>query len=169
MALIINEIRRTSMFNHSNFVIFLYNMLKVKGSCLAWRRNPSSLTLMLYCLCASEYFTRALHCTRRWMGAICHSGWVSAWWSEYVSRVNAEGEPCPVSTETCNSEWIKQGGNWKGSWSDWALWTSIIELQHREERGKRMEKRNNGEVGQVGTWGVLGVRLWMFYQWYDRT
>lgn len=33
--------------------------------------------------------------TLRQMGVICHSGWVSVWWSDCISRVNADGEPGP--------------------------------------------------------------------------
>lgn len=84
-----------------------------------------------------------MHCVAHWkqMGVICHNSWVSGWWSESVSRVNADREPGPASTKTCSGE--------AGTVSEltremienarkvnWALWTSIIELKHWGEHEK---------------------------------
>lgn len=90
-----------------------------------------NVMLVHLCVCARVFYTYTL----RQMGVICHSGWVSVWWSDCISRVNADGEPGPPpSTNTCSRETVATSeltGKMmeKVREENWALWTYIIESE----------------------------------------
>lgn len=83
------------------------------------------------------------------MGVICHSVWVSVWWSDCISRVNADGEPePPTSTNKFSRETVATRGVTgemmeKVCEENWALWTYIIESweDKREEEWRGLTRK----------------------------
>lgn len=104
-----------------------------------------NVMLLRLCVCNWVFYAYTL----RQMGVICHCGWVSVWWSDCISRVNADGEPGPPpppSTNTCSRETVATSeltGEMmeKVREENWALWTYIIESEHWEEWEETGQKR----------------------------
>lgn len=105
-------------------------------------------------ICLSVCFTHTLCSTPRQMGVICHNGWASGWWSESISRVNADRELGPASTKTCSGEgrrgeWINQWSDWKGSKSELSFMNIHywVEAQEHEKIGWKKERiKRSGRV-----------------------
>lgn len=110
-----------------------------------------NVMLLHLCVCNWVFYAYTL----RQMGVICHSGWVSVWWSDCISRVNADGEPGPPPLH----KYVQQGNgcheriNWGNDGKGARRELSIMNIHYWVGAlggmgGIWTRERKNGEVEQ---------------------
>lgn len=139
----------TSLPGHTS--IFLKKMRKNRSATRhKGETHQVCPNVMLLHLCVCNWVFYAY--TLRQMGVICHSGWVSVWWSDCISRVNADGEPGPPPPH----KYVQQGNgcheriNWGNDGKGTQRELSIMNIHYWVGTlgGNRTGERKNGEVEQ---------------------